>query len=98
MGRGSVFVSQKDATHWFITLGAKLYLTNTQNFAVSGGLASLVMDDTALKLNDPWSVEPAVGAKFEGSQYQGVPVPAVKARIFSKATQDLVVDEPRGST
>src|SRR5258708_15263833 len=96
MGPGSVFVSQKDSTHWFITLGAKRYLTNTQNFAVSGGLASIVMDDTALKLNDPWSVEPAGGAKFEGSQYEGVHAPAGKVRIFSQATKGGGGGEPGG--
>src|SRR5258708_38073294 len=64
MGPGSVFVSQKDSTHWFITLGAKLYLTNTQNFAVSGGLASIAMDHTPLKPDAPWAVEPAGRATF----------------------------------
>src|SRR5258708_33432743 len=61
MGPGSVFVSQKDSTHWFITLGAKLYLTNTQNFAVSGGPAPVLNDHTPPHPNHPPSLPPPAG-------------------------------------
>ena len=97
IGVGKVAVTRTGSTYRVELLGT-LYLTNDLQFTVAG-LATAAIDDTSVKLNSPWSVEPTAGkANFEVSLYEAVHVPNVKVAIFSKAAPAIVVSESEGST
>ncbi|HET7129920.1 MAG TPA: hypothetical protein VFJ93_12675, partial [Gaiellaceae bacterium] len=86
-----------------VALRGTLYLSNAAHLVVNAGTLNgsgptADIDGSTLKLNEPWSVQPKVGAAFEVSLFGGVKVPAVRVALFPQSINLVVVAEQDGST
>ena len=102
IGAGMVVVTKNGDTYT-IELRGKLYLSYGTQFEATdltgAETTSRAIDDSSVKLNSAWSVEPAPNkATFEVALFSDVHVPNVKVRIFSHAHSAVVVDESEGNT
>ena len=104
-GSGSIYsVTSPSAGQYQIQLGGNLYLAwdavyNVAGIGVdNGSITAGTIDAGAIKVNSPWSVEPAPHAQFEIDLYGAVQLPGVLVNIYSQNTPAVVVDETNGST
>src|SRR5262249_32934032 len=93
--RVAVYAGPAPGTY-FVELKGDLVFTNDARLVAVG--ATAVIDGTALKLNQPWSVPPAHGATFEISRFAAVELPNVRARLYPRAVPAVVVAESGGGT
>src|SRR5207302_534081 len=97
IGVGMVVVTKNGDTYT-IELRGKLYLSYGTQFQATdltgAETTSRAIDDSSVKVNSAWSVEPAPNkATFEVALFSDVHVPNVKVRIFSHAHSAVVVDD-----
>jgi Ca2+-binding RTX toxin-like protein len=102
IGPGMVAVTKNGDTYK-IELRGKLYLSYATQFSATdltgAETTSSSIDDTSVKLNSPWDVEPLANkATFEIGLFTDVHVPNVKVRVFSHDHPAVVVDESGGNT